>query len=409
MDKIRILSYSDNTKMSTGYGNIMDNLLKRWVKLKPDWEFYHVGWQNTDRPHKAAEGYIKLPRAKVDFGFDTVFYYLKKYEPKILITMADIGKQSGFIKGVNEARKRGWRGKWIMYCPLDCHQWALHWDEILMVADINLTMAKFGESTFRKNKVPNVQMIPIGVDTKTYFPKADKESLRIRYGINDKFVCGFVGRNQTRKMIPYLIKGFANFAKNKDDIVLLLHTDVAPPGGEGRGSVIDGLIWKFERETNQSLFESKKIMLTQENLGIIARQAISPKEMNDIYNLMDVYLYPTGGEGFGMPAIESQSAGIPILMSNNTTGPELAGSTGKLIDMQKDKYGRTVGILGTNGVENFIPDDKHIVELLEKYYKDWKTGKKLLKQMSEDSRKFALTYDWDLIVKQWIKLFEENV
>jgi len=408
-EKIKVMSFGDNPKMSTGYGCVWDNLLSRWPKLKPKWEFMHVGWQSTDRPHKTREGYILLPRSRDNWGFDVIAAYLLKYKPNILITLADVGKQSGFIPGVNEARKRGWRGKWLMYSPIDVHQWAIHWDEIFLASDINIAMSKSGEIFMTKHNVPNVRMIPHGVDTKVYFPKADREKSRIKFGINNKFVCGFVGRNQTRKMIPYMMKGFSKFAKGKEDVVLLMHTDAMAPGGEGRGWVIDALVWKFEQETQQDLFQAKKIMLTETNMDILKRQGIGTESMNDIYNLFDLFLFPTGGEGFGLPAIECQSAGVPIIMSNNTTGPELAGETGELIDMLKDKYGRNVGLVGTNGVENLIPDDNHIAELLEKIYKDWKEDRKLIKEMSEKSRKFALTYDWDIVASRWIKLFEENV
>ena len=222
-------------------------------------------------------------------------------------------------------------------------------------------------------------------------------------------VCGFVGRNQTRKMIPQLMRGFSKFAKGKDDVILLMHTDAMSPGGEGRGWVIDGLVYKFEKETDQSLFESRKIMLTESNMDVLSRQGIQPENLNDVYNLMDLFVYATGGEGFGLPGIECQSAGVPIIMSNNTTGPELAGETGELIEMLRDKYGRIVGSIGTNGVENLVPDDNHIQILLEKYYKDWKGDKSTLKEMSKKSRELALTYSWDIIAKKWIDLFEEHV
>jgi len=408
-DKIRILSFGDNPKMSTGYGCVWDNLLTRWAKLKPNWEFMHVGWQNTDRPHKRAEGYTMLPRSKNGWGFDIVANYLMKHKPDILITLADIGKQSGFIPGVNNARKSGWKGKWIMYSPIDCHQWALHWDEILMASDVNVAMSNFGGELFKSRNVPNVKIIPHGVDINKYKPLEDREQLRTRFGINNKFVLGFVGRNQVRKMIAYMMRGFANFAKGKDDVVLLLHTDNMPPGGEGRGWAIDGLVYKYEKETGQCLFESEKVRLTETNMDVLTRQGIQPENLNDIYNLMNMLVYATGGEGFGLPAIECQSAGVPILMSDNSTGPELAGKSGELIDMLRDKYGRIVGIIGTNGVENLVPDDRHITLLLEKYYADWKGDKETLKEMSKKSREFALTYDWDIIAKQWLKLFEENV
>lgn len=409
MEKIRVMSFGDNPKVSTGYGTVWDNLLNRWVKLKPDWEFMHVGWQSTDRPHKRVEGYTLLPRNKNNWGFDIMAKYLMKYKPQILVTLADIGKQSGWIPQVNQARKAGWKGKWIMYSPIDAHQWSIHWDEIFMASDINVAMAKVGEEFMVQHKVPNVKMIPHGVNIDQYHPIKDREKIRVKFGLNDKFVCGFVGRNQTRKMIPYMMRGFATFAKDKDDVTLLLHTDAMAPGGEGLGWVIDGLVWKFEQETNQSLFDSKKVILTETNMDVLTRQNIHPENLNDIYNLMDLFVYATGGEGFGLPAIECQSAGVPIIMSDNTTGPELVGQTGELIEMLKDKYGRTVGLIGTNGVENYIPDDNHIRSLLEKYYKDWKSDRKLLTHMSEQSRKFALTYNWDIIAKQWIKLFEENI
>jgi len=408
--KIKVMSFGDNCYMSTGYGTVWFNLLKRFAKLKPDWDFMHVGWQNTDRPHRTSDGYISLPRSRDTHGFDIVFPYIMKYKPDILITLADVGKQSGWIKGISEAKKSGWKGKWLAYSPIDCHQWAIHWTEIFMVPDINIAMSKFGESMMKKYDVPNVKMIPHGVDTKAYFPKKkEREENRKKFGINDKFVVGFVGRNQTRKMIPYMMRGFSKFAKDKDDVVLLMHTDAHPPGGEGHGSVIDALVWKFEQETKSDLFQSKKIMMTESNMDIISRQGIQPDNMNDVYNLFDIFLYSTGGEGFGLPAIESQASGVPILMSNNSTGPELVEETGELIDMQKDKYGRPIGYIGTNGVENCVPDDNHITLLLEKYYKDWKGDKLTLKEMSEKSRKFAETYSWDLVAPKWIELFEQEV
>jgi len=369
----------------------------------------HIGWQNTDRPHKRAEGYFMLPRGRDVHGFDIIHRNLMKYKPDILITLADVGKQSGFIKGISDAKKAGWRGRWLAYSPIDCHQWAIHWSEIFAVPDVNIAMAKHGELMMKKFEVPNVKYIPHGVDTKAYFPSAERKEKREGFGIDKKFVCGFVGRNQTRKMIPYLMKGFSKFTKGKDDVVLLMHTDAHPPGGEGNGCVIDALVWKYEQETGGELFQSKKIMLTESNMDILSRQGIQPDNMNAVYNLFDLFLYPTGGEGFGLPAIECQASGTPILMSNNTTGPELVENTGELIDMAVDKYGRQIGYVGTNGVENLVPDDNHLALLLEKYYTDWKKDRSTLKEMSEKSRKFSLTYDWDIISKRWLDLFEQEL
>ena len=404
------LSYGDNALASTGYGCIWENLLTRWAKTNPDSKFYHVGWQNLNREEQTRAGYYNLPTGKADMGIDTIQPYIDKYKPNFLITMADVGKQMGFIEVIKRAKQAGWRGKWIAYIPIDTPDWSVYWDEMFEKPDIVIAMSKFGEIQMKRFGVKN-EVIPIqvGVDTKVYYPLGTRNKLRQKYEIDDKFVCGFVGRNQIRKMHAYWMRGFAKFALGKKDVCLLLHTDAIPPAGDGRGWAMNALIWSIERQNGEDFTDSKRIMITRGNLDLKERQKIGKENMNEIYNLMDLFLYPTGGEGFGMPGLESQSCGVPIIMSDNTTGKELAGETGELIKMSKDSYGETVAIIGTNGVSNPIPDYRHVAELLEKYYADWKSGKKLLKEMSEKSRKFALTMDWDIKAKQWLDVFEKEL
>jgi len=404
---MKILSYGDNPKVSSGYGQVWDNLLTRWCKEKPEWEFYHLGWQNRDRPHQRKEGYWMLPLLHKEYGFDTVAHNLLTINPDILITLADVGWQAGFIEGIEAARQKGWRGLWFAYTPVDTHTWEyLTWNEILEKPDIIIAMSEAGLDTFRKFGVSNLKYIPHGVDTKIYKPLANRDELRKKYNIHDKFVVGFVGRNQKRKMIANLLKGFAQFSKGKNDVRLLLHSEVFPPQKDMPGWNIPNLIKKFE-----ALFDpqySEKIVFTKQNLDAAIKQRIQPEQMNEIYNLMDIFCFATGGEGFGLPAIECQAAGVPLMMTNNTTGPELITDHGILIPVLEDKYGRQVTEIGMNGIENTYPDDVAIANLLNEVYDDWKKGSEKLKQMAKKSREFSLHYDWDIIASKWIKLFEEN-
>ncbi|MBE3092794.1 MAG: glycosyltransferase [Chloroflexi bacterium] len=401
---MKILTYGDGPKTSTGYGQIWDNLLSRWAKLKPDWKFMHCGWQTHDREHETKDGYFMLPINKVEYGFDTVVPYLMQHKPDILLTMADVGITAGFIDQVNAARLKGWRGKWIAISLFDTETWEyMLWNRILDIPDINLAGAKNGELQMLKHNVKNIRYIPFGVDTKLYYPLAEREKLRLRFSLNNKFIIGFVGKNQRRKMQPYLLRGFARFAKGKNDVRLLLHTDVE----SGAGWTIPTLISKFENEIDPELDKPiAKIIFTNQNLDVLARQKITPESMNEIYNLMDVFCYAVGGEGFGLPGIECQSAGIPLMMTNYSSAIEIVSEEDLLIPVLKDKYDRNVTEIGNNGVENAIPDDNEITKLLEKMYLEWKEGK--LKTRSEKARKFALKYDWDFIAPRYIKLFEEE-
>jgi len=391
---MKILSYGDDPYISTGYGTVWLNLLTRWVKLKPDWEFYHVGWQNQDRPHKV-DGYTMLPVKEKEYGYDTVTYYLLKYRPDFLITLADVGWQSGYIDPVAEAKKKGWKGKWIAYTPIDTNGWAYTWDEILKMPDINVAMSKFGEAQMKKHNVENVICIPHGVDTKEFKPLAEREELRKKYNFTDKFVCGFVGRNQKRKMLDRGIFLFDNFAKGKEDVLLLLHTDVEPVKD---GWSLPYLLWQIKEN-------KEKIKLTKSKLNIRTRQLIDEQQMNEIYNLMDVFLYFTGGEGFGLPGIECQAAGVPLLMTDTTTAYDLCREEFR-IPILKDTHGRDMRDVGQNGVYFHYPDDILGAQLLEKVYNRWKETK--LEKEREDARNFSLKYDWDLIAPMWLSLFERE-
>ena len=57
-----------------------------------------------------------------------------------------------------------------------------------------------------------------------------------------------------------------------------------------------------------------------------AGQAATEEEMAHLYNCMDVFVLPTGGEGFGIPTLEAMSCGVPICVTNYTTAHELIKS-----------------------------------------------------------------------------------
>jgi glycosyltransferase involved in cell wall biosynthesis len=283
---VKVLSTGDDPLISTGYGQVWDNLLRRWCKEKPDWEFYHIGWQNQDRAHKTVEGYTMLPMGKYEYGYDAVAEQLMKLQPDVLLTLADVGWQSGYTNVVAEAKKAGWRGIWIAYTPLDTEGWAMTWDEVFKDPDINIAMAGFGQKQFEAHGVKS-QCIPHGVDTVTFKPLPNREELKSKYGVGGKFVVGFVGRNQRRKQIDRLLQTFSNFVgKDKEDVILMAHTDEEPPKD---GWSIPYCAWQYKNIEG-------KVKLTKSKMDIPARQKIGPENMNEIYNMMDVFLYTTGGE-----------------------------------------------------------------------------------------------------------------
>jgi glycosyltransferase involved in cell wall biosynthesis len=51
-----------------------------------------------------------------------------------------------------------------------------------------------------------------------------------------------------------------------------------------------------------------------------------------LYNLATLFLYPSHRESFGMPLIEAMACGVPVITSNTSALPEIAGEAACLVD-----------------------------------------------------------------------------
>lgn len=59
---------------------------------------------------------------------------------------------------------------------------------------------------------------------------------------------------------------------------------------------------------------------------------LSDDDLITMYSTADLFLYPSLNEGFGFPIIEAQACGCPVLTSNTTSCPEVAGKGAHLVD-----------------------------------------------------------------------------
>ena len=72
-----------------------------------------------------------------------------------------------------------------------------------------------------------------------------------------------------------------------------------------------------------------------EESGIILLDYVSEADLPLIYNLAALFVYPSMYEGFGLPILEALSCGIPVITSNVSSMPEVAGEAALLIDPQE--------------------------------------------------------------------------
>lgn len=66
--------------------------------------------------------------------------------------------------------------------------------------------------------------------------------------------------------------------------------------------------------------------------ALVMTDFIPEADLVALYNVADMFLYPSLYEGFGLPVLEAMACGAPVISANRTAIPELAGDAALLID-----------------------------------------------------------------------------
>ncbi len=120
-----------------------------------------------------------------------------------------------------------------------------------------------------------------------------------------------VGTMEPRKNHLGLIKAFYEAQKSTGSSAML-----AIAGGQG---------WLYE-ETRRIVAELK----LEKKVRFLGR--VSELELITLYSLADVFAFPSFFEGFGIPPLEAMACGAPVITSNTSSLPEVAGDAAILVD-----------------------------------------------------------------------------
>lgn len=151
----------------------------------------------------------------------------------------------------------------------------------------------YGEMT---TKQPNYRMIPNGVNLERFaFNEVNRKKMRRQLGIDEnEFVIGHIGRFTEQKNHKYLLELFAAYRKSDANSKLLML---------GNGELLEAV------ETQGK------------ELGILdsVRMLGVHNDIENFYQVMDVFVFPSLWEGLPVTLVEAQANGLPCLVSDVIT------------------------------------------------------------------------------------------
>ncbi len=119
----------------------------------------------------------------------------------------------------------------------------------------------------------------------------------------------YVGALEPRKNVPLLIEAYAKLAYKFPDIPLVI-------AGK-KGWMYDEI---FAKVKNLNLEERVRF------LGYVPEQ-----DLIGLYNGTSIFVYPSLYEGFGLPVLEAMQCGAPVVTTNVSSMPEVAGNSALLV------------------------------------------------------------------------------
>lgn len=187
-----------------------------------------------------------------------------------------------------------------------------------VVCNSEYTRQEFCEYT--KFPLKKTFVTPLGVD-KSFYPVQDKDTIqsaKIKYGIPEEsyFLC-LASQLEPRKNILHLVESFINLIRENPNLQINL--------------ILAGSL----RHRREELDRARQIY-PKFGQRIILTGYVSDNDLVSLYSGATAFIFPSLYEGFGMPLLEAMQSGVPVISSNATSLPEVAGDAAILIH-PKDK------------------------------------------------------------------------
>lgn len=328
-------------------------------------------------------GHKVYPQGGDPYGNDVIEAHTKDHRANVVISLIDVWVMKDTARKVHPAF-------WCPWLPIDHDPVPKVVLSALEGAYRPLTYAKWGHEMLEAAGVPNTY-IPHGIEPSVFNVIEDVERVaefKRRNFNNPGHLTVMVAANKgfpDRKAFQVQLRAWAKFAENKPDARLYIHTEST----QMYGGIDFAALTTAIGIQNKTMFPDRY----KNAMGIPAEYLAL------VYNSADAFLGASMSEGFGIPIIEAQACGAPVVVTDFSAMPELV------------RWGYAVApadmVWTPMNAWQAWPSVVGITDSLERLYEEWHANGDAWPM--ETRRKVAAAihaeYDWDTIVRdQWAPL-----
>jgi len=154
-----------------------------------------------------------------------------------------------------------------------------------------------------------LDVVALGVGTTAAGAAQPDSVLRERYALGERRVVLSVSAKRPHKNLARLFEALAAIAPERRPVL-----------------VVPGYPTPYERTLRE-----RAVALGVAN-DVRLLDWVSGAELEGLYAIADVFVFPSLYEGFGLPVLEAMRGGVPVACSNRSSLPEVAGDAALLFD-----------------------------------------------------------------------------
>ena len=324
---MRFVLISTHVDQTTGYSKVVSNLLAQAATLAPKVKTFHFGFQRHPEKkniRKTPEGIVAYDAAANEdpkeegFGFNKIHEYLEMVSPDVVMIYNDPMIIGRFIQAMKYKKGETPYKLWLYVDQVYTGIATPLMEELNRAADkvycFTDTWAKVYTEYGAGIPLPGV--IEHAVDSTIFsnLPDSQRSALRKNAGLpTEAIVFLNANRNSQRKRQDLTIMGFVELLKRHQDkpLWLLMVTTIDPQ----KGAYYD-IQRIFHDQLVRAGLDSNVYGKRMAIVDTAPPNTLSDEGMNQIYNMCDVGINTSDGEGFGLCQLEHLYTGSPQVVTD---------------------------------------------------------------------------------------------